>query len=378
MENEYEDINKSFTRVESLRSTITANGYYPNAIEDQENNITNNLKDDFLNKFERKSTSDSIKQYYKNEKLGILYVLMAHFCWGTNSVYLKWVQRRYSEYFRTIPFLFFRGIMILTIATCVSFYKNEHILRWHEIDLKFCFFIRTNLNFFSVALFVVGVWYLRVSTSQIISTLNPIFLIILSALILKEKFHFRYIIGTAICLLGAFIIILNERKVNSSSGSKTEKLDQNEKPFFSTGTLIGITCSFINVLFGSFISITNKILAKNKIPVTSQLFYVGLSTLFYSFIYILFEGCPYCFGYIIGSMGHSFGFYCGNVLFNMGIKIVDLSKSAAVSYMKLVFVFIFGAIFLKEPIFLTDIIGSLLIVSYMLYNITYPILDYKK
>ena len=77
-------------------------------------------------------------------------------------------------------------------------------------------------------------------------------------------------------------------------------------------------------------------------------------------------------------MGHAFGFYCGNILFNMGIKIVDLSKSAAVSYMKLVFVFIFGAIFLGEPIFFTDIVGACLIVSYMLYNITHPILDYKK
>ena len=374
---EDDDINKSFTRVESLRSTITANGYYPNAIDDV--NISNNLKEDFLNKYEKKSTTESIKQIYRNEKLGITYVLLAHFCWGTNSVYLKWVQRTFSEYFRTIPFLFFRGIMILIIATGVSFYNNEHILRWHEIDLKFCFFIRTNLNFFSVALFVLGVWYLRVSTSQIISTLNPIILIILSSLILKEKFYFRYLIGTTICLSGAFIIILNERKVNSSSSSKNEEsLNKDNRPFFSTGTLIGITCSFVNVLFASFISIANKVLARNKIPITSQLFYVALSTLFYSFIYILFAGCPYSLGYIIGSMGHSIGFYCGNVLFNMGIRIVDLSKSAAVSYMKLVFVFIFGTIFLGEPIFFTDILGSLLIVSYMLYNITHPILDYKK
>ena len=52
MENEYEDINKSFTRVESLRSTITANGYYPNAIEDQENKdcVDYGEKDYFLYK----------------------------------------------------------------------------------------------------------------------------------------------------------------------------------------------------------------------------------------------------------------------------------------------------------------------------------------
>ena len=373
---EDEENYKYFSRVDSIRSSFTANGDLPFTLEEKD--VSKNLKQDFLNKFERKSTTDSIKLYYKNEKLGIFYVFLAHFCWGSNSVYLKWVQRKYSDYFKTIPFLFFRGIMILFLSTLISYIKNEHILRIHEINLKFHFFIRTNLNFFSVALFILGVWYLRVSTSQIISTLNPIMLIILSTLILKEKFHFRYIFGTLICLSGAFIIVLNERKINSSSGTKKENINNNEKPIFSKGTLIGLACAFLNVLFASFISISNKILARNKVPVISQLFYVGLSTIFYSFIYILFEGCPYCFGYIIGSMGHAFGFYCGNILFNMGIKIVDLSKSAAVSYMKLVFVFIFGAIFLGEPIFFTDIIGALLIVSYMLYNITHPILDYKK
>jgi drug/metabolite transporter (DMT)-like permease len=57
----------------------------------------------------------------------------------------------------------------------------------------------------------------------------------------------------------------------------------------------------------------------------------------------------------------------------MGIKKVDLSKSAAINYTKIVFVFIFGGIFLGEKVFFTDIIGTLLILSYMLYNLFYPI-----
>ncbi len=152
---EDEDNYKYFSRVDSIRSSFTANGDLPFTLEEKD--VSKNLKQDFLNKFERKSTTDSVKLYYKNEKLGIFYVFLAHFCWGSNSVYLKWVQRKYSDYFKTIPFLFFRGIMILFLSTLISYIKNEHILRIHEINLKFHFFIRTNLNFFSVALFILGV-----------------------------------------------------------------------------------------------------------------------------------------------------------------------------------------------------------------------------
>ena len=121
---------------------------------------------------------------------------------------------------------------------------------------------------------------------EIISTLNPIFVTFLSYFILKEKFYFRYIIGIILCCSGAIIIILNERKTNSNIKNKNEIINNNNKHrLFSINTMYGVSCSLACVLLGSIITITNKILAKNNIPILTQLVYVALSTLFYSIIW---------------------------------------------------------------------------------------------
>ena len=44
-----------------------------------------------------------------------------------------------------------------------------------------------------------------------------------------------------------------------------------------------------------------------------------------------------------------------------------------ISYVNIVFIFILGLIFLGENIFITDILGSLLILGFQIYNIYVPI-----
>ena len=332
------------------------------------------LQEDFLDNSGSFTPRSSIKSQGTKERYGALFVLGANFVWAFNSFFTKIIQRTYPNYFHTVPFLFIRGIMIMFLSFSAAYYQNEHILRPSEISHKIYFFIRTNLNFFSVTFFTIGVWYLRVSTCQIITTLNPIIVIVLSFFILKENFYFRYLVGIIVCLIGSFIIVQNERKANSSvtaeTGTKKAKIDDS----FSTGTLIGIGCMILSVLLGSLITLANKILVKNKISITTQLVYVSFSTLFYSFIYILFTGeLLICFGYTCMCLLHGVFFCLGNVLFNRGIQLIDLSKSVTLSYMKIVFVFVLGGIFLGEPIFFTDLLGACLIVSYMIYNVTNPI-----
>ena len=59
----------------------------------------------------------------------------------------------------------------------------------------------------------VALWYLRASTAIIIENVHPLFVLILSYFILKERFYLRYAYGIIICFLGALIMILNESKV---------------------------------------------------------------------------------------------------------------------------------------------------------------------
>lgn len=314
------------------------------------------------------SSHSEKKDFFKHENFGALCVLISHCMWGFNGFYTKLIQRTYPDYFQTVPFLFIRGLMIMTISFSVAYITKHHVLRPHELTHKMYFFIRTNLNFFSMCFFTVGLWYLRVSTAQIISTLNPIMVMILSTFILKEDFHFRYAVGVASCTLGSVIIILNEKKTSPSTTVN------DNKSTFNTGTLIGVVCGLISVCMGGFITLANKILAKNKISVITQMVYVSISTVGYSFIYVIFTGgLKWCFGYVFLCLFHGVLFYTANIIFNRGIQLIDLNKSVTISYVKIVEVFILGNIFLGEPIFFTDIVGACLIVSYMLYNVLKPV-----
>ena len=73
--------------------------------------------------------------------------------------------------------------------------------------------MRTNANFFGVASMTVALWYLRASTTTIIQNIHPVLVLIMSFLILKEKFYIRYIYGIIFCFIGVLIIVLNETKI---------------------------------------------------------------------------------------------------------------------------------------------------------------------
>ena len=57
----------------------------------------------------------------------------------------------------------------------------------------------------------------------------------------------------------------------------------------------------------------------------------------------------------------------------LSLKGVDLNKTTAIGYITVVTVFILGAIFLGEKIHVTDVIGSLLILGFNVYNSMYPV-----
>lgn len=361
MKNEEDLLNKSrISIIEETNSNLMHNIEY-------EENISNHL---------RESKTSYEKKALKDEIIGFLFVLTCNFTRAINGLLMKYIEKTYPLYFETIPFLFIRAIMIITLALSTSFITKQRILRLSEIQFKLPFLIRTNFNFFAVSLFTISIWYLRVSTVQIISSLNPIIVTYLSVIILKEKFYKRYIIGIIICLLGSLIIINNEKKESHEVKiNKDEIEDENKKGEFTSGMIKGILCCFGSTLINCAVDISNKVLAKNKIPITTQLLYLGIFTLSYSFIYIIIvQRFKYCLPYILLAFLQGTLFYIANTTFNLGIQRIDLSKAAPVSYTKVVFVLLLGGVLLGERVYFTDFIGAGLIISYMLYNMKYPLI----
>ena len=351
-------------------------------IEDTNSNFVNNVEyDDKISEHLRESISSFERKAIKNEIIGYFFVLTCNFTRAINGLLMKYIEKSYPEYFETIPFLFIRAIMIITLASSTSYFTKERILRPNEIKFKLPFFIRTNFNFFAVSLFTISIWYLRVSTVQIISSLNPIIVTYLSVILLKEKFYNRYIVGIILCLIGSLIIINNEKKQSNEIKIKGEENNENENNTggFTSGMIKGILCCFGSTLINCAVDICNKVLAKNKIPITTQLFYLGFFTLSYSFIYIVIVWrIKVCIPYILLSFLQGTLFYIANTTFNFGIQRIDLSKAAPISYTKVVFVLLLGGFLLGENIYFTDFVGAGLIISYMLYNMRYPLIDKKK
>jgi drug/metabolite transporter (DMT)-like permease len=277
--------------------------------------------------------------------------------------------------------------MVIALSLSTAYCTNEKILRPNEIEYKLPFLIRTNFNFFAVSLYTVSIWYLRVSTVQIISSLNPIIVTYLCVIILKENFYIRYIIGIILCLIGSLIIINNEKKQSSevkiknndnvSNNSNNDEINI-DGGGFTSGMLKGILCCFGSTLINCFVDLCNKILAKNKIPITTQLFYLGSFTFIYSLGYILTVWrLKICILYMLLSFLQGTLFYIANTSFNFGIQRIDLSKAAPIAYTKVVFVLLLGGSFLGEKVYFTDFVGAGLIISYMLYNLKYPLIEKK-
>ena len=347
-------------------------------IEEDAANLTNNcVIEDNMVEHIRESKTTFEKKAIRDEIIGFAYVLTCNFTRAINGMLMKFIERTYSSYFETIPFLLIRAIMIMSLSLSFSFIWKQPILKPNEIKFKLPFLIRTNFNFFAVSLFTVSIWYLRVSTVQIISALNPIFVTYLSVIILKEKFYTRYVVGIILCILGSLLIINNEKK--DSNEIKVNNSDNSEKTTvsgFSSGTIKGMLCSFGSTLINCAVDICNKVLAKNKIPITTQLFYLGFFTASYAICYVLFTWrLKVCIGYILLSFLQGTLFFIANATFNFGIQRIDLSKAAPVAYTKVVFVLLLGGVLLGEKVYLTDFIGAGLIISYMLYNLRYPIIQ---
>lgn len=298
----------------------------------------------------------------RRENYGLGIAIIATFFMSMNVFYAKYIQKAYPNDFQTVPFLFIRSFCIVICGLIHTKISGIPLLKPSEITQKIWFFYRTNINFFLNFFQTSSLLYIRASTTQIINSTSPVFTLFLSYFILKEKLYPRFFVGSIICIIGSLIIVLNERSNNNTKKS-------------STGNIIkGVGLASLAAVCMALISISNKVLAANKIPINTQVVYLGGCTMMYSFIYIIiFGGISLTPGYILMCTMHGIFFFMYNATYNQALIYAPVSKVVIVTYLQIVFVFILAAIFLGEHIYITDIIGASLMISYMLYNYFYPI-----
>lgn len=334
-----------------------------NFLENIKEDNTQILKKELKHKDSISSNMSENTRIYQ-ERIGYILCGCAVFCNAFATFFTKVIQRVYPNDFHTFQFLWLRAWSLIALAIFHHNLTGEPINKPFEIKEKFWFFIRTNVNFFGVAGMTAALWYLRTSTAQIIASFAPIMVFVLAYFILHEKLHMRYLYGAIACLFGSTIIILNERKINLEKNLKTGLIN----------TFKGICFSLVNMLAIALINTANKILVKNKVCLSTQMFYTGLATLIYSSIFGLFTG-KLCLkiGYLGMCIFHGFAFYGFNLFNNEALIRAPLSKLIIMHYMNVIYLFILGFLFLDEPIFITDLLGAGIIIGYMTYNSMHPL-----
>ena len=159
-------------------------------------------------------------------------------------------------------------------------------------------------------------------------------------------------------------MILNESKVKVND----------MKVFSNSERSIGLMFSFFDLFFISSVKVANKIMVNKRVPVSTQMFYVSISTMTYSSIYtIFFGGLCLKVGYLFMCLVHGIFFYLGNITQNYALQLCPLSKIILVQYLNVVFIFILSFFILDEKIFFSDILGASFIIGFMIYNSYYPL-----
>ena len=356
--------------------------YIENKMKSNNENITNNPKENFLQKQNSNyditveiysvSSMNSVKRLSR-ERWGMLLGLIGTFFLSLNCFYAKVILKTYPDDFDSIEFLFMRGLSIVIYGIIHTYYTKQKVLSINELPLRFWFLIRANANFFYNAFSISALWYLRASTVQIIILLSPLLVLVLSYFLLKEPLYIRYLFGGIMCVGGSMIIILNEK--NSPNKSNDNK-DNNSSQF---GVFIGVILSLVSVLFYAIINISSKILASHRVSLNNQMIYIGAANMMYSIIYIIYKW-KICLkpGYIIMCIFHGSFFYIYYICYNRALQLAQVNKIVIITYLQIVFVFILANVFLGEGIYFSDILGTLIMMSYMIYNVLNPIVIHSK
>ena len=292
-----------------------------------------------------------------------------------SNIQLKTYRTYFPKEFSLNSLTFWRSLCIFLIGYLMILKKNERIKRINEIEKKnkIWFWLRSQGNYFLIIFWVIELGYFRVSTCQSFANCNPIIVLILSYFFLKEPFYFRYAFGVFISLIGTLMIISNEG--NNNDLSNNNNLDNNNDHINNINLLFGIIVASTHLTLVSFSNFGQKILCNEKMSGEVQNFYLGLLSTIPSFIVNIFQwhfGFTNLF-YVIYAFSNGILFFLANYFLAECLNYMPLNKFAPMNYLKIVFLFIFGFIILGEKVFISDIIGSMLILGFQVYNVYFPI-----
>lgn len=313
------------------------------------------IKDSLLN-------SELLREKKKKENYGIIITIIAHFFLAVNQLQLKTFAKWFKEDYTQNNLLVYRSMASCGISYYLIVKKKQKIPKLSEISSKFWFVCRECGAYVILFFYLEMTTYFRVSTCQCIYGCHPIIVLLLSIVIINENFYWRYVVGMILSFFGSILILLNEVQ-------PAQRQQNDNKSVF-----IGILFSFGYLSTLCVSKFAQKMLCKDHMTPEVQTFYLGFFTALQAFILLLFD---FKLGlnivYILYCFSNGLVFTLVNILCTEAMNNLAISKYLPLTYFATVFIFVLGWVVLGERVYFTDIIGSLLIVGFQLYNAWFPV-----
>ncbi|MFA6081560.1 MAG: EamA family transporter [Patescibacteria group bacterium] len=132
----------------------------------------------------------------------ILALIIANIIWGMASPIFKFALTNIPPFTLAFIRFFFSGLIFLPLA--LNKWQKLNVKQWLEIILVGFFGITVNISFF-----FLGIEKTESINAPIIASSGPVFIYLLSIILLREKPKLRVLTGMLIALAGVLFIILS-------------------------------------------------------------------------------------------------------------------------------------------------------------------------
>ena len=320
------------------------------------------MKNDLISERSSNMDDERLLLKRKNERYAYLLGMFTQILWAFNSVQIKTFRRYFPEDYSDNSALFWRMLIVTILGYIICKYRNIHIQSISELKHLKWFLCRNATAYIFIMCWIKMYSYFRVSTISVVCGTSPLVIILLSVLLINEKFNIRYIYGVFLCIIGSSVIILNDKNPQS----KSQILNDN--------VFVGILYGISNIILYSLSMIGQKVLTKEGMDIDLQNYYFGLYNTVPALVVYIISGefLKINIKYSLFVTSNGLIFYLANYCTTLCLKYIAVSKFQPITYLCIVFIFILSAIILGEPVFFSDIIGASIIIGFQYYNFKYP------
>ncbi len=269
---------------------------------------------------------------------GLRYMAVSAFFFSVMGLLVKVAGQRLPSQ----EIVFFRSLLVLVFAYVAL--KRMKVVPWG--NNKKWLVVRGMTGFLALSCFYYGVTHLPLADATLIMYSNPVFTAILAAIFLSEKLTMVDIIGVVASLVG--VVLIAEPSFIFGGESRLELFD--------------VTIALGGAIFAAISYVIVRNLRKTEHPMV-VVFYFPLIATPAALPTAIPDAIIPTWWELLVLLGIGIVTHIAQVAMTKGLHLEPAGRATAVSYLQVVFAFIWGMVFFGEYPTALSIVGAVLIVG---------------